>query len=56
MAEKRKAEDAPRVADYRPGNKKQKLEQKKLRSEQKRGFQVGPANLPDGIHKRKSKP
>ncbi|KAI6912507.1 hypothetical protein KC318_g1990 [Hortaea werneckii] len=45
MAEKRKAEESRPVADYRPGKKKQK---------QKGGFQVGPANLPDGTYKRKT--
>ena len=47
MAEKRKADESRPVADYRPGKKKQK---------QKGGFQVGPANLPDGTYKRKSTP
>ncbi|KAI7281802.1 hypothetical protein KC345_g3921 [Hortaea werneckii] len=45
MAEKRKADESRPVADYRPGKKKQK---------QKGGFQVGPANLPDGTYKRKT--
>lgn len=45
MAEKRKHVGDTAVVDYRPGNKKQK---------QKGGFKVGPANLPDGVYKRKS--
>ncbi|KAF2861581.1 hypothetical protein K470DRAFT_256708 [Piedraia hortae CBS 480.64] len=42
MAEKRPRDNVP---DYRPGKKKQK---------RKGGFQVGPANLPDGAYKRKN--
>ncbi|KAK4544605.1 hypothetical protein LTR36_004177 [Oleoguttula mirabilis] len=44
MAEKRKHEgEGAAVVDYRPGKKKQKG-----------GFRVGPANLPDGVYKRKT--
>ncbi|KAK5121573.1 hypothetical protein LTR85_004745 [Meristemomyces frigidus] len=43
MAEKRKREGEGAVVDYRPGKKKQKG-----------GFRVGPANLPDGVYKRKT--
>jgi len=46
MSEKRKREGGAGPVDYRPGNKKQKT--------QRKGFTVGPANLPDGVYKRKS--
>jgi len=44
MSEKRKREEGSKPpVDYRPGAKKLK-----------KGFTVGPANLPDGVYKRKS--
>ena len=43
MGEKRKHEDVPDVTSHRHDEKRRK-----------RGFVVGPDNLPDGIYKRKS--
>ena len=51
MSQKRKRDDGAPVPDYRPG-KKQKSKPKLA---QRKGFSVGPANLPDGTYKRKSK-
>ncbi|KAK3068125.1 hypothetical protein LTR53_014546 [Teratosphaeriaceae sp. CCFEE 6253] len=55
MSEKRKRDDDGAKPDYRPGNKKLKQQQKQQKQyEKKKGFTVGPANLPDGTYKRKN--
>ncbi|KAK4553641.1 hypothetical protein LTR86_009139 [Recurvomyces mirabilis] len=53
MSEKRKREDGAPVPDYRPG-KKSKVPKGKPGRPQKKGFSVGPANLPDGTYRRKT--